>query len=110
MEWQGAKTRSMNIGGQIDLGFAKVKMTHAFHSSGYVIDTEKKIIYLGMPGGFIVEMNQKTIYHAGDTGLFSDMKLLGDQYQIDAAFLPIGDLYTMGPMRCKQPRGYQQII
>jgi L-ascorbate metabolism protein UlaG (beta-lactamase superfamily) len=70
MEWQGAKTRSMNIGGQIDLG---------------------------MPGGFIVEMNQKTIYHAGDTGLFSDMKLFGEQYLIDVAFLPIGDIYTMGP-------------
>ena len=39
----------------------------------------------------------KTIYHAGDTGLFSDMKLIGERHPIDLAFLPIGDNFTMGP-------------
>jgi L-ascorbate metabolism protein UlaG (beta-lactamase superfamily) len=97
MSWQGVQTDSLNIGGEIDLGFAKVKMTQAFHSSGYVVDSEQRIVYLGMPAGFIIEMNQKTIYHAGDTGLFSDLKMLGDEAKIDLAFLPIGDRFTMGP-------------
>jgi L-ascorbate metabolism protein UlaG (beta-lactamase superfamily) len=42
-------------------------------------------------------MGGKTVYHAGDTGLFGDMKLLGERHDIDAAFLPIGDVFTMGP-------------
>jgi L-ascorbate metabolism protein UlaG (beta-lactamase superfamily) len=97
MRWQGAKAIDMNIGGQIDLGFAKVKMTQAFHSSGFVVDSEQQIVYLGMPAGFLIKMDHKTIYHAGDTGLFGDMKMIGELNQIDAAFLPIGDHYTMGP-------------
>ncbi|WJQ82945.1 metal-dependent hydrolase [Brevibacillus brevis] len=97
LSWQGAKTISMNLGGSVKLPFGKVKMTQAFHSSGVVLDDEKQIVYMGMPGGFVIELGGKTIYHAGDTGLFGDMKLIGERHNIDLAFLPIGDVFTMGP-------------
>ncbi|MGN7470817.1 metal-dependent hydrolase [Brevibacillus sp. SAFN-007a] len=95
--WQGVKTISMNLGGSVTLPFGKVKMTQAFHSSGVVLDDQHQIVYMGMPGGFVIELGGKTIYHAGDTGLFGDMKLIGDRHDIDLAFLPIGDVFTMGP-------------
>ena len=49
------------------------------------------------PSGVIIFLNNKTIYHAGDTGVFSDMKLIGEMYPIDLAFLPVGGHFTMGP-------------
>lgn len=97
LSWQGVKTISMNLGGSVKLPFGKVKMTQAFHSSGVVLDDEKQIVYMGMPGGFVIELEGKTLYHAGDTGLFGDMKLIGERHNIDLAFLPIGDVFTMGP-------------
>lgn len=50
-----------------------------------------------MPAGLLLNIEGKTIYHAGDTALFSDMKLIGERHDIDLAFLPIGDNFTMGP-------------
>ncbi|MGF9713842.1 metal-dependent hydrolase [Paenibacillus naphthalenovorans] len=97
MSWQGAKTFAMNIGGRTSLGYAEIEMIQAFHSSGIVLEEEKKIIYGGMPGGFIIRWNGLTLLHSGDTSLFSDMKLIGERNQIDVAFLPIGDVFTMGP-------------
>jgi len=96
LSWQGVKTHGMHIGGAYEFDFGKVKLTPAFHGSGYVTE-DKQIIYLGMPAGVLVTIDGKTIYHAGDTGLFSDMKLIGDRHPIDLAFLPIGDNFTMGP-------------
>ena len=61
------------------------------HAAGVVI-SEKPL----MPAGVLLTIDGKTIYHAGDTGLFSDMKLIGDRHPIDLAFLPIGDNFTMG--------------
>ncbi|QJD84894.1 metal-dependent hydrolase [Cohnella herbarum] len=90
------KTIDMNIGGTVDLGFAKAKMIQAFHSSGIFLE-EGQIIYGGMPAGFIIQAEGLTLLHAGDTALFSDMKMIGDRNKIDVAFLPIGDHYTMGP-------------
>ncbi len=95
--WRGLKTQQMNIGGSIDLGFAKVKMVQAFHSSAIVSEEDQQITYMGMPAGFLITWNDVTILHAGDTGLFSDMKMLGELHQIDIACLPIGDTFTMGP-------------
>lgn len=98
MGWKGAKAHAMNLGGTHAFDFGNVKMTHAFHSSALTLDDQQQIVYLGMPGGFIIELKEgKTIYHAGDTGLFSDLKLIGEQHDIDLAFLPIGDNFTMGP-------------
>jgi L-ascorbate metabolism protein UlaG (beta-lactamase superfamily) len=86
----------MNIGGTVDLGFARAKMIQAFHSSGIFLE-EGEIIYGGMPAGFIVQTEGLTLLHAGDTALFSDMRMIGERHPIDIAFLPIGDHYTMGP-------------
>lgn len=95
--WQGVKVHTMNTGGSRMFDFGRVKLTQAFHSSGLVLDDEKKIVYMGMPNGLLLSIGGKTIYHAGDTSLFGDMKTLGELYQIDLAFLPIGDNFTMGP-------------
>jgi L-ascorbate metabolism protein UlaG (beta-lactamase superfamily) len=97
MSWKGVKTIGMNMGGTVDLGFAKAKMVQAFHSSGIVDEENKQILYAGMPGGYLVFAEGLTILHVGDTSLFTDMKLIGERYQIDVAFVPIGDHYTMGP-------------
>lgn len=92
---KGVRTHGMNIGGSFKFEFGKVKLTQAFHSTGYM--EGENIVYLGMPAGILLTIEEKIIYHAGDTGLFSDMKLIGDRHQPDVAFLPIGDNFTMGP-------------
>lgn len=97
MAWKGLDTIQMNIGGTVDLGFAQAKMIQAFHSSGIVLHEEQRIIYGGMPAGFVISAGGKTILHTGDTALFSDMKMIGERHSIDVAFVPIGGMYTMGP-------------
>lgn len=92
---QVEKTHGMNIGGGFDFPFGRVTFTHAQHSSGYQQDGE--IIYMGEPAGILLEAEGKVIYHAGDTADSSDLALLGENYEIDVAFLPIGDNFTMGP-------------
>jgi L-ascorbate metabolism protein UlaG (beta-lactamase superfamily) len=93
---KGLKTHGLHIGGGFNFEFGRVKLTQAFHGSGY-INENNEIVYLGMPAGVLLTIDGKTIYHAGDTGLFGDMKLIGERHPIDIAFLPIGDNYTMGP-------------
>ena len=85
------ETIGMNIGGGVQLPFGHVKMTPALHSSQLPDGS-----YGGEPAGFVLTLNGKRIYFACDTGLFSDMKLIGTR-GIDLAVLPIGDLFTMGP-------------
>lgn len=92
-ERQGAKTHPMHIGGAYDFPFGRVKLTIAFHGSGY--PTDDGILYMGNPCGFLISADGKTVYHAGDTGLFYDMKLIGEMNRIDAALLPIGGNFTM---------------
>ncbi|WP_332651085.1 metal-dependent hydrolase [Lysinibacillus sp. 54212] len=96
LSWQGVKVHNMHIGGSRQFDFGKVKYTQAFHGSSYVTPNNE-IIYTGMPGGILFTAEELTIYHAGDTALFSDMKLIGERHPIDVAFLPIGDNFTMGP-------------
>jgi L-ascorbate metabolism protein UlaG (beta-lactamase superfamily) len=62
-----------------------------------VIDESGRPIYLGEPAGVIIRVQDKVVYHAGDTALFSDMKLIGEDVPIDLAFLPIGEHFVMGP-------------
>ncbi|OIJ12410.1 metal-dependent hydrolase [Anaerobacillus alkalilacustris] len=95
--WQGVTVHPMHIGGSHQFDFGKVKFTQAFHGSAYVEEENKKIVYTGMPAGILLSAEGKTIFHAGDTALFSDMKLIGERNNIDVAFLPIGDNFTMGP-------------
>ncbi|WP_438434501.1 metal-dependent hydrolase [Gorillibacterium sp. sgz500922] len=92
----GAPTVGMNLGGRYRTPFAHIKMVQAFHSSS-VTGPDGLPIYMGIPAGFLIEMEGRTILHCGDTSLFGDMKLIGEQHNIDVAFLPIGDHYTMGP-------------
>ncbi|RND00497.1 metal-dependent hydrolase [Lysinibacillus halotolerans] len=96
LSWQGVNTHAMHIGGSYQFEFGKVKFTQAFHGSSYVTENNE-IIYTGMPSGILFYAEGFTIYHAGDTALFGDMKLIGDRNEIDVAFLPIGDNFTMGP-------------
>ncbi|MBS4176046.1 metal-dependent hydrolase [Lederbergia citrea] len=96
LSWQGLNTHPMHIGGAYEFDFGRVKFTPAFHGSAIITD-KKEIIYMGMPAGVLFMAEGKTIYHAGDTALFSDMKLIGERHPINLAFLPIGDNFTMGP-------------
>jgi len=91
-----ANTCSMNKGGTQQVGPVSVTMTNAFHS-GAILD-EGKVVYGGQPAGFVVGLpDGRKFYFAGDTNVFSDMQLIGEIYQPELAFLPIGDLFTMGP-------------
>ena len=99
--WIGSKGFShllhpMNKGGAQKIGDFDCTMTHAFHSNS--IDDNGQRIYAGEPAGYILRLpGGFTIYHAGDTAVFGDMKLIAELYQPNLALLPIGDLYTMGP-------------
>jgi L-ascorbate metabolism protein UlaG (beta-lactamase superfamily) len=93
---KGLKTIDMNLGGTVDLGYAKATMIQAFHSSGITLE-QGQVIYGGLPAGYIIRAEGLTILHSGDTALFGDMKMIGERYPIDVAFIPIGDHYTMGP-------------
>lgn len=88
---RGLKTHPLHIGGGFNFPFGRVKLTIAHHGSSFPDGT-----YGGNPAGFLLTLEGKNIYHACDTGLFYDMKLIGDN-GIDVAILPIGDNYTMGP-------------
>lgn len=89
---QGANAHNMHIGGGHNFPFGRVKLTIAHHGSAAGDGLE----YTGNPCGFLITMGGKTMYHSGDTGLFYDMKLIGEMNSIDLAFLPIGDNFTMG--------------
>ena len=86
----------MNKGGTVKVGELEVTMVHAVHSCG--IQDGDKIVYGGEACGYIIRLpGGLTIYHAGDTAVFGDMKLIAELYSPDLALLPIGDHYTMGP-------------
>lgn len=85
----------MNKGGSVQEGNLKIALTNAFHSSSF--DIEGVARYAGEPCGVVLQHNELVIYHAGDTALFGDMKLIGDFYKPHISFLPIGDRFTMGP-------------
>jgi len=82
---------AMNLGGQLQLDFGRVKLVNAIHSSSMPDGS-----YGGNPVGFVIEMEDKCLYYAGDTALHQDMKLIRDQFSVDLAVLPIGGHYTMG--------------
>jgi L-ascorbate metabolism protein UlaG (beta-lactamase superfamily) len=88
---KGAQVHPMHIGGAHEFPFGKVKLTIAHHGSAAPDGT-----YTGNPCGFLITMDGKTFYHPGDTGLFYDMKLIGEMNDIELAVLPIGDNFTMG--------------
>ncbi|WP_257346581.1 metal-dependent hydrolase [Pseudalkalibacillus decolorationis] len=93
---KGIETHPMHIGGAYEFDFGTVKFTQAFHGSSFT-EEDGSVVYTGMPAGILFSAEGKTIYHAGDTALFSDMKMIGERNRIELAFLPIGDNFTMGP-------------
>ncbi len=88
---KGASAHNMHIGGSYNFPFGKVKFTIAHHGSSSAEGT-----YTGEPSGVLVTMDNKTVYHTGDTGLFADMKLIGEMNPVDLMLVPIGDNFTMG--------------
>jgi L-ascorbate metabolism protein UlaG (beta-lactamase superfamily) len=98
--WLGTKgvanTRPMNKGGSQTVGEITVTMTHAVHSCGILDDDQ--ILYGGEACGYVLRLpDGRVLYFAGDTNVFSDMALIRELYQPELVFLPIGDLFTMGP-------------
>jgi L-ascorbate metabolism protein UlaG (beta-lactamase superfamily) len=86
----------MNKGGSIELAGLRITMTDARHSSGFFENGQ--MVYLGEPAGFVVRLEDgRHVYYAGDTCLFGDMRLIGEMYKPEIAFLPIGDRFTMDP-------------
>lgn len=88
---KGFEAHNMHIGGGYDFEFGRVKFTIAHHGSMTPDNS-----YAGEPAGVILSIDGKIIYHTGDTGLFYDMKLIGEMTPIDYMLLPIGDNFTMG--------------
>jgi L-ascorbate metabolism protein UlaG (beta-lactamase superfamily) len=99
-DWLGRKgiahLAPMNKGGSQQVAGLRITMTDARHSSGYVDNGQ--MVYMGEPAGYVIVLEDGlVIYFAGDTSLFGDMRLIGEMYKPDIAFLPIGDRFTMGP-------------
>jgi L-ascorbate metabolism protein UlaG (beta-lactamase superfamily) len=98
--WLGSKgvpnMNGMNKGGTQKIGETEVTMVNAAHSSG--IHDGEQMIYGGEAAAYVVRFpGGLAVYHAGDTDVFGDMKIIGELYSPDLAILPIGDHYTMGP-------------
>lgn len=88
---KGFRAHNMHIGGGFNFDFGRVKFTIAHHGSSTPDNN-----YCGEPAGILLYLEDKIIYHTGDTGLFYDMKLIGEMNKIDYMCLPIGDNFTMG--------------
>lgn len=88
---KGYKAHNMHIGGGYNFEFGRVKFTIAHHGSMTPDNT-----YAGEPAGVVLSIDGKNVYHTGDTGLFYDMKLIGEMTPVDYMLLPIGDNFTMG--------------
>ena len=81
----------MNTGGTVNLGFCKIKMVKAEHSSSFPDGT-----YAGQAVGFVISNEDYSLYYAGDTALTLDMQLIPLDFKLDLAILPVGDNFTMG--------------
>jgi L-ascorbate metabolism protein UlaG (beta-lactamase superfamily) len=86
----GLKTHNMHIGGAYNFPFGRLKFTQALHGSA---NNEGR--YMGNPAGVIITIDDKKIYHCGDTGIFGDMQLIGQLDKIDVMLVPIGGNFTM---------------
>jgi L-ascorbate metabolism protein UlaG (beta-lactamase superfamily) len=102
----------MNPGGTVSMHGLSITMVPAVHSSS--VEEDGQIVYLGVATGYVIRFEDGlTAYYAGDTALFGDMRLIGEMYRPQIAFLPIGDFYTMGPeqaAKASELLGVQKII
>ena len=113
LQQKGLKSvTGMNPGGTLNVLGLQVTMVPAMHSSS--IEEDGKIIYLGVATGYVITFEDGlTIYYSGDTSIFGDMRLIGEIYSPSIAFLPIGDLYTMGPEQASKAcdlLGVKQVV
>lgn len=92
---RGIAAEGINAGGAVEMDGVRVTMTQAVHS--HVLEIDGQRMAGGDAAGMVIEMDGVTVYHAGDTALFSDMKLIGALYEPDVALLPIGGRFTMDP-------------
>jgi L-ascorbate metabolism protein UlaG (beta-lactamase superfamily) len=91
-----ANTIGMNLGGTVQLNDVAATMVEAKHSSG--VHDENGTHYAGVAAGYVLAIaDGPVLYHAGDTAVFGDMKLIQELYQPEVAMLPIGGHFTMGP-------------
>jgi L-ascorbate metabolism protein UlaG (beta-lactamase superfamily) len=89
----------LNKGGTVEVEGIKVTLVHADHSSGDIYGSAETPLYLGEAVGLIIELeNGSRLYFAGDTDVFGDMRLIGERFRPDLAFLPIGGHFTMDPV------------
>ncbi|MDA8228786.1 MAG: metal-dependent hydrolase [Desulfitobacterium hafniense] len=95
-ERQGATVHSMHIGGKYKFPFGLVRLTQALHGSA-AESSNGELVYTGLACGFLIQIDGLWLYHAGDTGLFGDMELIGRRHPIEVAMVPIGDNFVMGP-------------
>ena len=99
-----ANTIGMNLGGTVQLEDVAATMVEAKHSAG--AQDEQGTHYVGVATGFVLTVSGgPVLYHAGDTAVFGDMKLIAELYHPEVAMLPIGGHYTMGPKEAAWQRG-----
>jgi L-ascorbate metabolism protein UlaG (beta-lactamase superfamily) len=98
------KVIPMNKGGSVTCGAVSVRLTDAYHSSSF--DGKNGTVYAGEACGIVISGGSKTVYHAGDTSLFADMRLIGELYKPNVALLPIGDRFTMGPVEAAKAASF----
>jgi L-ascorbate metabolism protein UlaG (beta-lactamase superfamily) len=114
--WLGKKglqnITGMNPGGTLKMHGLSITMVPAMHSSS--VEEDGQIVYLGVATGYVITFEDGlTIYYSGDTSIFGDMRLVGEMYKPQIAFLCIGDLYTMGPeqaAKASEMLGVKQIV
>ena len=115
-DWLGRKgiqaTSPMNKGGSQEIAGLRITMTDARHSSGYVDNGQ--MVYMGEPAGYVIRLEDgRVLYYSGDTCLFGDMRLIGEMYKPEIAFLPIGDRFTMDPAQAAKAcefLGVRQVV
>ena len=115
-EWLGRKgiqnVAPMNRGGSVEAAGVLITMTDARHSSGFVENGQ--MVYMGEAAGYVLRLEDgRSVYYAGDTSLFGDMRLIGELYKPEIAFLPIGDRFTMDPAaaaRACEFLGVRQVV
>lgn len=116
--WLNAKgaeaVEPMNTGGTVSFDDFTVTLTQAFHSSGN-IEEDGGVTYLGMPNGLVFHFNDApTVYHMGDTDIFSDMALIEELHAPKIAMVPVGDRFTMGAavaaLACRRYFNFDSII
>ncbi len=101
-----AQVIPMNKGGSVTVDGVTITLSNAYHSGSY--DTKTGTVYAGEACGVVVSSNGASVYHAGDTSLFADMKLIGEAFRPSVALLPIGDRFTMGPEEAAQAAAWSK--